>query len=87
MSERFIALNGTVLLRQSGVFSEHQLYRNSENHVFARKGNGYVRLTQHNTTSVARLFWSEMQLYGETQVIGGRLCFVPIQTKARRKAA
>lgn len=82
-SERFLPLDATTLLRFNGVFSEHQLYRNSENEIFARKGNGYIRLMAHNATSVNRLYWADLDLPPHAwDIKGGRIIFVPPIMKA-----
>lgn len=57
----FTPINAHVLLRTAGVYSEHQLYVNQDEEVFARKGNGYLRLMDHAATSKPKVFWSEFR--------------------------
>lgn len=59
---RFLPLDASVLLRHRGVFSEHQVYHNDAGELFARKGNGYLRLMDHGATSVSRVFWADLNL-------------------------
>lgn len=59
---RFMPLDASVLLRNNGVFSEHQVYHRNDGELFARKGNGYLRLMDHGATSGARVFWQDLNL-------------------------
>lgn len=59
---RFIPLDASVLLRSSGIFSEHQVYHMSNGELFARKGNGYLRLMDCSATSRSRIFWQDLNL-------------------------
>lgn len=69
----FTPIDGSVLLRSGGIFSEHQVYRNHKKELFARKGNGYLRLMDHHGTSKERVFWDEVSLPIATEFLYGRL--------------
>jgi hypothetical protein len=87
---RFLPLDASVLLRQTGVFSEHQVYHNDDLELFARRGNGYLRLMDHGATSVARVFWQDLNLSSHVWVVRvGKLVLDIAATHARnrRKAA
>lgn len=81
--DRFFPLDASVLLRRNGIFSEHQIYRNTDNEIFARKGNGYIRLLANNATSVNRIYWNDLDLAPHTwELNGSRMIFVPPRVKA-----
>lgn len=88
---RFLPLDASVLLRQHGVFSEHQIYHNDAGELFARRGNGYLRLMDRGATSVARVFWADLTLGVLSWTIKmGRLVLVnatEIVAVSRRHAA
>ena len=68
----FQPLDGYVLLRHQGVFSEHQVYA-LDNQLFARKGNGYIRLLENNATSKSKVFWQDLHLSQKIRSHMGRL--------------
>ena len=88
---RFLPLDASVLLRQNGVFSEHQVYHNAAGELFARKGQGYLRLLDHAATSAGKIFWHELDLGSlPYSVHRGRLVLTAYLNAAetrRRKAA
>lgn len=57
----FIPLDAHCVLRSNGVFSEHQLYH-LDGEIFARKGNGYIRLYDNQATSRSRTFWQDLRM-------------------------
>lgn len=79
----FHPLDGHVLLHSNGVFSEHQLYH-KDGEIFARKGNGYVRLLDHHATSKGRMYWADLKLDKGVVFEMGRM--VIAGTKLRRAA-
>lgn len=84
----FEPLDGHVILRANGVYSEHQLYHHNHE-IFARKGNGYLRLLDHQATSRSKVFWSDMEFETNHNIISraGRMVLEPVSTIKRRKAA
>ena len=78
----FQPLDGHVLLRHQGVFSEHQLYVLG-NELFARKGNGYIRLYENNATSKSKVFWQDLRMNQIAKAHMGKLVLnVPAQIAA-----
>ena len=78
MSDRFIPIDGSVLLRSNGVFSEHQIYHNEKQEVYARKGNGYIRLSENRATSASRIYWTDIKTPQHSFTAKmGRLILVP----------
>jgi hypothetical protein len=56
----FNPLEGSVLLRSKGSFTEAKIFeRNGQ--IYAKRGNAYIRLMTHERTSVDKLFWSEIK--------------------------
>ncbi len=75
----FEPLDGHVILRANGIYSEHQLYHHNYE-LFARKGNGYIRLLDNQATSRSRVFWSDMP-FEINHIVGskaGRMVLEPL---------
>lgn len=60
--EFFQPIEGHTLLRSNGAFSEHQLYVDDQNLLYARKGNSYLRLLDNAATSRANTFWDDLRI-------------------------
>jgi len=90
---RFLPLDASTLLRNNGIFSEHQVYCNNDGELFARRGNGYLRLMDHSATSASRVFWSDLKLGTMAYTVSiGKLVLtqttkvVPMSDRNRRTA-
>lgn len=56
----FTPLEGTVLLRSRGSYSEAKLF-SRDGKVYAKRGSSFVKLLSHELTSVNKLNWCQIK--------------------------
>lgn len=84
----FTEVEGSVLLKQHGYYREAPLLRNEKGELFAKRGQGAVRLMPHHATSITKLYWNEISSSEDWQIYGCYLVlssFIPDHLK--KKAA
>lgn len=85
----FSPIDAHVVLRTSGVYSEHQLFVDKEDLVYARKGNGYIRLLDHQATTKPGIFWDNLTMSKKAPALFvtsyGRMSITPKAVPLRQK--
>lgn len=83
----FESLEGSVLLIQNGTFTEAKIFT-LDDHVFAKKGSGFIRLLKDRRTSANKVFWEQIEIDETFSFKMGRMVIRSelVPTK-RRKAA
>ena len=57
----FESIEGSVLLLSNGTFTEAKIFT-FEDHVFAKRGAGYIRLLKDGYTSANKVFWQSIEI-------------------------
>jgi len=87
--DRFNEIDGTVLLCNAGTFTVAQLYEHRRE-IFAKRGQGYVRLHQHGATSMRTVFWDALDLEKSVHFPMARMTLQPqviAKVRPKKKAA